>query len=78
MCVSNGFTFIRDKILGELFEGNNTKFFEAIHAMADFEVDIAVVFHMKVLFVDAFLWNKYVMELEVMEILYGNDKVEVF
>jgi hypothetical protein len=74
--VSGWFQFLNN----ELVESENADFFEAVHAVTDFEVDVAVTGDGNGVAVIApdFFWNDGWADSYVLEVRHGRSEVEVF
>ena len=72
------FVSVWAEFLNKSFEGNDAGFFWAVHAWADFKVDVTVCFNGEVVFAHDFLWDEVVSDMNVLEAAHGRVEVEVF
>ena len=70
-CVLHWFVPVRAELLDELLEGNDAGFFEAVHASADFEIDVTIGFDGEIVFVHDLLWDDVTLDADVLEVGHG-------
>ena len=65
-------------VLEEFLKCGDAGLFEAVHSLADFEVDVSIWFDGKLVFFHEFIGYDCVVDVEVLVIIHRGDKVEVF
>ena len=78
-CVLHRVVSVGSKVFDELVECNDACFFEAVHAAADFEIYVSIVFDDDIVsrIVPDFLWDVFGLDSKILVVRHRSTKVEV-